>query len=66
MKVQIYIETTATKHIGEIEIDSWDEYYDKAEELWEKSGYDSPTLNYYNDFDISDWDICELEGVIEE
>lgn len=61
-KTAVYIETYASKHIGEVEFDSVDEYFEKAEKLWANQDYDSPTLNCHNNFDLGDdWDISEVK-----
>jgi dTDP-4-dehydrorhamnose 3,5-epimerase-like enzyme len=60
-KTSVYIETYASKHIGEVEFNSVEEYFEKAEKLWESQNYDSPTLNCHNNFDLGDdWDISKI------
>jgi len=29
--------------------------------LWKSKGYDHPSTNSSNNFDLGDWDICEME-----
>lgn len=60
-KVPVYILSTASKYIGEVEFDTIEEYNEKKDKLWEKLDYDTPSLYACNDFDLGDWDIEELE-----
>ncbi len=61
MKVPVYIITTSSKCIGEVDVESKKEFFDAAEELWKSQGYDAPTINISNDFDLGDWDIDETD-----
>ena len=60
MKVPVYIKTVASAYIGEVEVDSEDEYYDAAEKLWKSDDFDYPTLCHQcakidlGDFEIDD------------
>jgi len=56
-KSQVYIETTASKYIGEVEFDNIEEYKEKADKLWESQDYEYPTTNISNNFDLSDWEL---------
>ena len=58
--VPVYIETTASHYIGEVECDNIDEYQEAANKLWEEQDWDSPTTNIHNDFDLNDWDIGQV------
>ncbi len=59
--IPVYITTTRSKYIGEVSASNKNEYYNKAEELWENQGYDSPTLCHQcgSDADSGDWEIDE-------
>lgn len=59
-KVMASISTVANKSIGEVEFDTLEEFRSKAEQLWEAQGYDYPTTNITNDFDLNDWELSEL------
>lgn len=61
IKVPVYIIASATKHIGDVELEEGtvEEYEEKAGLLWEEKGFDHPTLNVHNDFDMGDWDIMK-------
>mgnify|MGYP000238579098 CR=1 FL=1 len=50
-------EDNAYKSIRYVECDSLDDFYDKAEGLWEKTAYDTISANVSNDFDGGDSDI---------
>ena len=60
-KVPVTIIATASHTIGEVEVDSIEEFKEKAEELWEELGFDHPTVNISNDFDLGDWEMNEVE-----
>ena len=60
-KTWVGIQTVASASIGEIEFDTIEEYYEKAEALWESQDYDSPSTNISNDFDLGDWDLCKVD-----
>ena len=60
-KIPVSIVTTASHSIGVVECNSLEEFNQKAEELWEKLGYDSPNTNASNDFDLADWDIYQMD-----
>jgi len=62
-KAQVYIETTASNYIGEVEFDSVEEYREKAEKLWEAQGYDYPTTNISNNFDLGDWELNNIDNL---
>ncbi|TVO75105.1 hypothetical protein [Sedimenticola selenatireducens] len=59
-KVPVSIQTVATHVIGEIECDSAEEFKIKAHDLWAEKGWNYPTANIHNDFDLHDWDITEI------
>lgn len=61
-KTEVYIEAHASNFIGEVEFDSIEEFNEKANKLWEEQGYDAPSTNITNDFDLGDWD---LSGITE-
>ena len=54
-KTWVGIQTVASASIGEIEFDTIEEYYEKAEALWESQGYDNPTGS------PGDWDFCKVD-----
>lgn len=58
--VPVTIQTCATKTIGVVECDTIQEYREKAEAMWEEQGYDYPSTNISNDFEIHDWDLSEV------
>lgn len=60
--IPVHIMTHATYVIGEVECDSFEEYLEKAEALWDSEECDSPTTNCHNDFDLGDWDLDLLES----
>jgi len=60
-KIPVDIWASASTHVGMVECDSIEEYWKKAEELWKSKGYDHPSTNSSNNFDLGDWDICEME-----
>ena len=60
-RIPVVIETIASKYIGTIECESLKEYKEKAEDLWEALDYEYPTTNVSNNFDLSDWDISEVD-----
>tara|TARA_R110000737_G_scaffold296532_3_gene303133 strand:- start:877 stop:1107 length:231 start_codon:yes stop_codon:yes gene_type:complete len=60
-KTYVGIQTVASISIGEVEFDTIEEYYEKAEDLWESQGYNNPNTNISNDFDLGDWDICKID-----
>lgn len=54
----VYIYTHASAFIGEVDIDSPDDFYDAAEKLWEAEGWDSPTLCHQcSKIDLGDFEI---------
>tara|TARA_R110000744_G_scaffold162525_1_gene279172 strand:+ start:2149 stop:2379 length:231 start_codon:yes stop_codon:yes gene_type:complete len=55
------IQTVASASIGEIEFDTIEEYYEKAYALWDSQDCNSPSVNISNDFDLSDWDLSEVD-----
>lgn len=60
-KADVHIQTVASKHIGTVEFDTIEEFYDKADKLWESRGWDSPSLNCHNDFDLGgDWELNNI------
>ena len=59
-KVPVYIVSTASTYIGEVECDTVDEYNEKSQELWENQGYDAPSTNITVKFDLGDWDIQDI------
>jgi len=63
-KAQVYIESTASKYIGEIEFDSIEEYKEKAADLWESQDYEYPTINISNNFDLGDWELNDADNLI--
>lgn len=52
-KVQIIAIATASKVIAEIEVDSYEEYLEKVQQIEDKGEY-SLTANASNDFDVDD------------
>jgi len=56
-QAQVYIESTASKYIGEVEFDTPEEYNEKAAKLWEEQDYEYPTTNVSNNFDLGDWEL---------
>lgn len=59
-KAHVGIQTIASTTLGEVEFNTIEEYYEKAEELWESLGYNHPDVNVSNDFDLGDWDISKI------
>lgn len=61
-RVPVSIEAFASKVIGHVECDSVEEFHQKAEELWESQGWESPATNITNDFEIDgEWEIPEMK-----
>jgi hypothetical protein len=61
-KIPVVIQTIASKTIGEVECSSFEEFAEKAADLWESTGFYVPTTNITNDFDLSgDWDVDIVE-----
>jgi len=60
-KIQVYIIATASKYIGEVEVETENEFLDKANKLWTKQDCEAPDINITNKFDLSDWDIDESD-----
>jgi|TARA_R110000850_G_scaffold271705_1_gene406211 hypothetical protein len=58
--IPVHIQTSASTVIGEVECDSLADFNVKAEELWESKGYDYPSTNIHNDFDLCDWELSEM------
>lgn len=59
-KTPVYINAEVSKCIGEVEGDTLEEINEAAEELWRSQGYEAPTTNIHNDFEIAgDWDVTE-------
>lgn len=58
-KVPVYIESIASKYIGEVELETNDpeEYQEKATALWESQDFDYPILNVHNHFDMGEWEV---------
>ncbi len=61
MRKAVYIDAVASKFIGYVEVEHEADFNAKANDLWESLGYDHPTLNCHNDFDLSDWEVSENE-----
>jgi len=59
--IPVSIETIACKTIGVIECDTLEEFNKKADDLWESQGWDSPSTNISNNFELNDWEISEVE-----
>jgi len=60
VKVPVYLKTMASAYIGEVDIDSPEEFFDVAEALWKSQGYEYPTLCHQcSDVDLSDFEIDE-------
>ena len=60
-KTWVGIQTVASTSIGEIEFDTIEEYYEKAEALWESQDNDSPMGSHGDGFDLSDWDLSKVD-----
>ncbi len=58
--IPVYIQTTASTVIGEVECDSLADFHVKAEALWKSKDYDHPSTNIHNGFDLNDWDLGEM------
>lgn len=58
--IPVFIIAQTAKFIGEIEIEKLEDYEDKANELWEKSGCEPILKNASNDFDMLDSDLQEF------
>lgn len=56
-KVDVYIYATVSKYIGEVECSSEDDFSNKAFELWESQGCNTPSFCHQCSVDTSDWDI---------
>lgn len=57
-KVPVYAVAGASFYIGEVEIESPEDFNDAAEKLWRSKDYDSPTLCLQcSDIDIGDFEI---------
>jgi hypothetical protein len=63
MKMPVYIKAVAYKCIGEVEVESKDDFEDAADELWKEKGYDSPSLCHQcaKGMEIGDWEIDPTE-----
>ena len=60
VKIPVYIQTVAYKHIGDVEIELPGEFDDAAYELWKSMGFDYPRVNVSNDFELNDeWELPE-------
>lgn len=60
-KVPVYLNTTASSYLGEVEIESPEEFLDAAEKIWMSSGYGSPTLCHQcsDNLELGDFEIYE-------
>lgn len=58
--IPVSLQTCASHTIGTIECDTLDEFKEKAEKLWESQGYDSPSVNISNNFELGEWDLSEV------
>ncbi len=59
-QIPVTIITCASHTIGYVMCDSVDEYYEKAEALWEKHENYYPSNSLSNEFDLGDWDIMDV------
>jgi len=60
MKVPVYITTNASFYIGDVEIDTPEQFIDASDKLWESQDYDTPTLCHQcADLELSDFDVLE-------
>lgn len=59
MKIPVTITTIASHWIGEVEIETKEEFADAAEKLWESQGYNFPTPCHQEEYDLGEWDIFE-------
>jgi hypothetical protein len=59
-RIPVSIQTVADKNIGFVEVDSIEEYNEKAEKLWRDQGYAHPRINITNDFNLNDWDLSPV------
>ncbi len=58
MEIPVYIETTACKCIGTVNIEKEEDFEDAADKLWESQDYDAPTLCHAcADAELGDWDV---------
>lgn len=58
VKIPVYISTTATVFLGEVEVNNQDEFFEKAEKLWDSKQYYTPTLCYQcSDVELSEFEI---------
>lgn len=58
MKVPVYLTTGATYYLGEVDIETQEDFDDAAEALWKSKGYDYPTLCHQcSDAELGDWEI---------
>ena len=55
--IPVSIITCASHTIGMVKCDTIEEFNEKAEALWESQGWDAPTTNITNKFDLNDWAI---------
>jgi hypothetical protein len=60
VKVPVLVRAEASKYIGDIEIESFEEYNEKAEQLLAKKNWTIST-NCSNDFDVGDTEIMPFE-----
>lgn len=54
IKIPVIITATASKFIGEVKVESIEEYEDAAEKLWSETNYKTITTNSTNDFDVTE------------
>ncbi len=61
VKIPVYVITTASKYVGDVEIEDIADFDEAADALWSSQGYE-PTIrtNITNDFDLGDPEIEEL------
>jgi hypothetical protein len=58
MKIPVYISTNASACIGEVDVESADEFEDAAGKLWKSKDYESPTLCHQcSEIDLGDFEI---------
>lgn len=64
VKIPVYIVATASKYIGDVEIEKAEDFEDAAYELWKQTNYADMQVFHNNDFDLGDCEINthDIEG----